>query len=477
MTNPYRWNGTPGHVVPMPEEPEVVRHLVRGDGVVVAGGRGMGKSMLLDRLEGLLAPAHVVRLELPLDARDLWRDVAEALGAPDARRPHDMLDARPGLKVVVVDEVDRWARFGDPPLGRQLLDVLEDARKRRTDLGIVVAGGFGVHLLRGDFGSPFLTRAELFHRTPFDEAGLQALAEPLGAPLAGAVVAAMLQGTGGVPAVLSYVLERCWPAVPTVDDVARHLVEFRRSHSGFRQVLLESLGKVGGDAGLLPLFAHVRDHTGPYPRDALLEVCPPDLDLEDGLDMLVASGLIRIGLEPDPVQVEVVPSVLVPVATRGGGRTVLGDVAEILAAVHRQANDLNIAGSLQPESVFRAILAVGLEVRGWRVDTEALQVAGRTDLRVQLDDGHAVVEVKRGRNARAHEQVCGYVEAGTRSALVVTVVDVVPRDYAADLPGDAETLPTPPNLLGAWRVLFTSAEGVQVDVHHLLVRVPPALRR
>jgi hypothetical protein len=169
----------------------------------------------------------------------------------------------------------------------------------------------------------------------------------------------------------------------------------------------------------------------------------------------------------------------------------VGDLAALLASMHRWSQDFFRPGRsgegkvLVPESVFTAFLGLGLRLLGWTVEREALQGAGRTDLKVTRPSGVAVVETKIwGRNdyKEIHRQVESYWASDVIAGAAVMIHDGDERPFTSeyalrclarpDLAITEEPAPAP--LLRRFLVESRTAEGFHARVDHLLVRIPRA---
>jgi hypothetical protein len=342
VPSPYRWDS---HSVPPELElarPELLQatasQLRRGGSAVLLGGRGLGKSVFLRQLEVHLRSQEgvaVCLLEPPL-VRTLpgaLGDLARALGVPvrpgtqlvSAREVVDQLLYRqPELQSVILlyDGVDPFilGEEGRPgSLGPVWFDHLESVRRSVPRLGVLVAGGLGVYLLRQPLGSAFFSRTRLVKLPLLSAEELSRLAMPFaeqGNPLGSAVLEAIRSVSGGNPALVSYVLEHLWrEEKPSPEAVESLATRFLREHPGFVHASLRWLSTAGLGEAPLRVLARLREAGGVVARGALLEAMGPEvearLELRDVVDLLASAGLVRTEEEGSGVlRVYRVPSLL-----------------------------------------------------------------------------------------------------------------------------------------------------------------------
>jgi hypothetical protein len=164
------------------------------------------------------------------------------------------------------------------------------------------------------------------------------------------------------------------------------------------------------------------------------------------------------------------------------------DLTAILSRMLRWSADFfrpghgGSAGELVPESAFNALLGLCLEERGWVVEREALQGAGRRDLKVTRRGRAAVIETKRwGRND--YKEMQRRLESGWGPEVFAAVAIMIHDGEASTLvagyratclsrPGLAVAeVPVPAPILGHFRVQSTTADGFHAPFDHLLLRI------
>jgi hypothetical protein len=259
--NPYRWDS---HVVSPEVElarPELLestaRRLLRGGSVVLLGGRGLGKSVFLRQLEQHLRaqPGVAVFLLEPAGVRSLTGALTElvrVLGLPvrpGAAPPataqeviEQFLYKQPETRSVILlfDGVEAYV-LGEEGQGgglaRLWFDHLEAVRRNLPRLGVLVAGGRGVRLLRHPLGSAFLSRACRVKLPPLSVEQLAHLARPFaeaGRPLSPESLEALRLASGGNPARATWLLEQLWEAeAQGPEAVAAASARFQREHPAF----------------------------------------------------------------------------------------------------------------------------------------------------------------------------------------------------------------------------------------------------
>lgn len=253
--NPYKWQSH------SPEEPverrrlldDLTTQLLKGCGLVLVGGRGMGKSVVLRQVEARLGARDDVRV-VRISGRPpqgtigaCLSDLAQRLGLEppltlDAGwMIQALLEREPDLSAVVLllDEIDQYARPSSTsePLARMWLNHLESVRRERSDFGVLAAGGLGLYYLKSVFGSTFIGRADWHYLSPFNEAELDLLAghfERDGRPLSAPVVSALRLASGGIPALATFGLQELWTTEePSEAAVARTFGSFKRKNRMF----------------------------------------------------------------------------------------------------------------------------------------------------------------------------------------------------------------------------------------------------
>lgn len=523
--NPYRWDN---HII----SPEVelsrqelldsaVHQLQRGAGMVLLGGRGMGKSVFLRQLERHLRqkPGVAVFTLDPPVVRSLTGALAELArvlevpfttdpAPPSARELVDQFLARQQhiqIVVLLFDELDQYAileKDKPGPLGRLWFDHLESARKNTGRLGLLAAGGLGVYLLRHSFSSSFLSRAKWEKLLPLSPDELRRLAEPFfrhGRPLDTDILESIRLASGGNPALATYALENLWGMDrPTAALVMELYGRFQHEHRDFILSALRALTArelSGAPARLLEL---VRGEEGSIERKRLLQTADlqPDanLDLVDIFTLLESAGLVRLEGSPsaDPVRIRPAASLLnIAMESHFQGNTEVGlisDLRELLSRMHAMGVDLlQSSRKMLPEAVYSAFLAMGLRLKGWEAEREAQHGAGRTDIKLWYpqEEDVGLVEVKIwGRNdyQSIHDQVCAYwsdrVVVG--AAVMLTDTDVTAASYQEKCLGPPHltvtAAETKPPLRAHFTVESRTADGATARVHHLLLRIPKRAR-
>lgn len=522
--NPYHWDRhSLSPEVELPRAPlleEASTQLLRGGGLVLLGGRGMGKSVFLRQLKRHLETrpgvAVFVREEPPIDGsmQGALANLARMLGAQadPASTAGDLLqqffELRKDVTTVILlfDELDQYAigeTGGLSPLGRRWFDHLETVRKRDGRLGLLAAGGLGVFLLRHSLSSDFLSRAELKKITPFSAEDITRLAQPFttaGVPLTSEVLETIRLGSGGNPALTTYALQSLWDVGERSPDMVRNIyARFQRDHHEFVRSALRALTAETISDAPTRILERIREAGGAVAREQLLEVTSAQpgtrLDLQDIFDLLEAAGLIRLdgSTADDPVRVHPIASILnlERVSSFRGNfeQGLISDLQELLARMHAMGVDLlrssDKARVLLPEAVYSAFLALGLTLKGWEVEREAQHGAGRTDLKVWRPGTkpRGIIEVKLwGRNdhAQIHQQVCSYwSDQVVFGAAVMLTEREIPRwedEYRADCLSAPGLAVTQGDVKAPVRAHFEAtsrtADGAGARVHHFLLRIP-----
>ncbi|MCC6559069.1 MAG: ATP-binding protein [Polyangiaceae bacterium] len=523
--NPYNWTlHTPTRPVVRAELlADLSRRLRRRTGCVLLGGRGMGKSVLLQQVGEQIqrddASVRVVRFEGPPTPPTLSASVkmlGDRLGVAKANRLQleelfeEYFAQRPGVSscVLLFDELDQYATPHDRhSLGRQLFNRLEAVRKStRGRIGILAAGGLGIYVLRDVLGSAFMSRVYYAHPSLFSAAEIEELSEPFaerGTPLSEDVRKAIHLASGGNPALVTYGLERLWErSGRTERDVAAIYARFASEYPDFVQSIRDSIAHPSFSEAPLRVWERIRVGSGEIPRAELLEAAATEsgklrMDLRDILRLLRSAGLISgegTTDTDDPLRVRATASILnlpAPSERRGGVIDLLReDLISLLSSIHDWSPDFFRPGLkgdakiIVPECVFTAFLGMGLLMRGWAVEREAVQGAGRTDLKLKRHGGTVVVETKlwdRTDYKEVQGQVEGYWSGAVRAAAVVMISDAGERSFneeqyrrrclsRADL--KVTEAAAPPPLRGRFVVESTTAQGFAARVEHILLRLP-----
>jgi hypothetical protein len=490
-------------------------------GCVLLGGRGMGKSVLLQQVEDLLERSdpsvRVIRLDgppTPPTLRGCIRVLSKRLEIPRTvdLQLDELFDQyfakHPEIStcVLLFDELDQYAAGPDGhPLGRQLFNRLESIRKSpQGRIGILAAGGLGIYVLRDVLGSAFMSRVYYEHPKPFTEAEIEELARPFeerGAPLSESVRKALFLASGGNPALVTYGLQRLWDRdVAAEQDVAEIYGEFVVRHPDFLRSIRDAVAHPDFSEAPLRVWKRIRHGGGSMSHAELIEAAATAsgrlrMDLSDILRLLQSAGLIVIDgmMSADPIDVRATASILnlpTPNGHRGTLRDhLVEDLRSLLSSVYQWSPDFFRPGrqgkvkQLVPESVFTAFLGLGLRLRGWNVEREAIQGAGRTDLKLSRSGGAAVVEIKIwGRNdyQGIQSQVEGYWNQDVVAAAAVMIGDrdgdAFKLDYRRECLDRADLTivdePIAPPLQARFVVESMTAQGFQTRVDHLLLRIP-----
>jgi hypothetical protein len=164
------------------------------------------------------------------------------------------------------------------------------------------------------------------------------------------------------------------------------------------------------------------------------------------------------------------------------------DLTAILSGMHLWGPDFfrpgqgGAVGELVPESALNASLGLCLKQLGWVVEREALQGAGRRDLKISCRGRAAVIEIKRwGRND--YTEIQRRLESGWGPEVFAAVAIMIHDGEAATLvagyrarclsrPGlTVAEVPVPAPILRHFRVQSTTADGFHAPFDHLLLRI------
>lgn len=527
--NPYDWQKhTPRVEVPRDDLRQVAARLREGGSFVVLGGRGMGKSVFLRQLHTRLEEqpeTYVVLFRAPptqLTVDECLSELAKALKVPlnGSTHCHELIEpflARPGAPqelVLLYDEFDRYApldsaRLSEPP-GRQFFNDLELARRGIDGLGVLAAGSIGVFTFRDILGSSYLSRAEFLRLGPFGEpetALLTRAFDQRGTPLSQGVIEALLLATGGIPALLTYGLQKLWPHQGEIDErhVAEVFIAFEQSHRGYLDDIQAAFSNPRLSRAPQRVWQVIRASRGRgTPREKLVEACRGsnealDLKLADVLDLLRVAGMVRVEsstYSDDPVLVYPNASLLnLPTNARsadGIRQRFRGDLCQLLETLHRSGADFfrpkgpsESGKRLVPEAVFAAHLLMGFELLSWRSEREAQSGAGRADLKLWHNGApeRALVEMKIwGRNdfMEAQKQIESYWTQEVTVGAVVQITDVErpdwPEQYRARCLENVDRVDELPLADSPIRAGFactsTTPDGQTARVDHFLLRLP-----
>jgi energy-coupling factor transporter ATP-binding protein EcfA2 len=181
----------------------------------VMGGRGMGKSSLVQKIEGLLgrhSDVFAIRIDRPQSAVSIATALEKALGRPiDPDDPaSSLLDAvrQPSAPrvVLLIDEVELALRaeFGNDLL--ENLRVAYDGSKGR--LGVVIFGGSKLRQLLTSGASPFLRAAQWLPLRGLERGECrEMLCAPLGVGLEPALCDTVWHLTNGHPLLIQRTME------------------------------------------------------------------------------------------------------------------------------------------------------------------------------------------------------------------------------------------------------------------------------
>jgi hypothetical protein len=513
--NPYRWqHDQPAHIVARTElVKQLERHLRRGVAVKLVGGRGMGKSVLLRQIQARFAGEPDTRAVIvpgPPDEGTLVacvEDIAVRLDlVPLARTSMDALMMAAGAQniariVLLVDEADQYVLIGPSgDLARSWFNRLEALRKGWMDrVSIVIAGGLGLLHLGHVLGSGLVSRAETCVAERFGLAELRQLAEPFaahGRALGDDAIEVLEALSGGNPALVTYGLEQLWESDGEPVHVLREVFgEFPSRHGDFLGAVNDAVSHRGLVKAPGQILQLVRQSAGSVPQQVLREACAvddPPVEVVQAVQLLRAAGLVGVSgsAHADPLQIHPVASIVnLPAQPASGGELadrIDADVAAVLVQMHRFGRDFHGRSALLEEQVFSSLLAVGLSLLGWTaVDREVVQAAGYLDLRVRVTQdglrGNVVIETKlwpRNDYRDIQAQLDAYRVSDTVHAISVMLGSREIAGWADDyerecLAGRAlSRQPTPPDLVGCWRVETSSPAAGPQQTTHFLVQIP-----
>lgn len=455
--NPYNWTRErPKVEIKRPELQRLRESVLRGRGVVLIGGRGMGKSVALQRLmyiesEGLHYEHFPTRSPVrglagfleALSERDGWasgQDFGAMVSAYRIARPSVVMVA------ILLDEIDQY----DLDEAKEILDHLEAFRKQRDDVAIVAAGGPRVLALGRQLGSPFVSRADHVALLPFTLAQASVLAAPLLELYPAIDLSVIIHLSGGNPCLTTWLLERLWedPEQLPVDLSKR----FRTKHGPFIASHTASWYDPLACPDSLAILSLVDQYAGRVPVSALRSASN-SASWDATLRLMSAAGVISWDPQPDadPVEIQRIPSIMLPLPDAPPLSTTATFQERLLRDLQRIIRGVKLTGPdwfgqkkrVLEEKAFSAVVAVSLEMCGWTTAREEQRFAGRTDVKVTraTEAGLAVVELKLwGRNDwnEIHDQVLGYLgdEPGDGFALMVSTSARAPETYEKECLSD-----------------------------------------
>lgn len=493
--NPYEWRATNdrARTVERTDLLEQIAHdLSRGDNVVLVGGLGTGKTVLLQQLrerlraDGDRAVAFLSQPPASRTVESVLREVLRLLepdpaaldlvlskfshrrSATTSRDPFDgvdvgrlpfdkvveaVLEARGHEQAVLIfDELDQYVEATETRgLAREVFNRIETwTRSLKPRLAVVAAGGVGLFGVRTLLGSDFSENACWREMKPLTEAQVDELALPFqddGRPLSDDVRSQLRLFAGGQAALTQYGLQEMWSLdrSPTPLDLAFIYRRFELDRP-FIEAYWRKIASPMISSATRRVLDVVRAQSPAVAsrmiRDAIAQAPEPvTLSPRDVLSLLVSAGLLRVVGErtAEPLTLELIPSVLQPLPeaspTRGDLRDALVEqLVRMLGFVHRLGVDFFVGKgderSLVPEAVLSSSLALQLLQAGWLVEREAVRAAGRTDLLVGqvAFSQRAVVETKIW-NRNDYEEVHAQV-CGYMAADVSTGVAVMFTDHA-----------------------------------------------
>ena len=531
--NPYDWQGHhPQILVPSPQSDQVLSRLLRGGGVWVLAGRGMGKSVFLAQLEltaANLPEVTVVRVSTAppeLSYHACLGKLASTLNvSSEGLQDSGDLVARfqeqqetPHRLIFLFDEFDRYCRepFDSPEnlAGRDFFNDLENTRKEHH-VGILAAGGIGSFVFRDVLGSSFLSRAQKVLLDPFELDDLSKLANPFveeANHLPSEVLDLLMLSTGGNPALLTYGLEQLWEKPnPGVQKVVEIFENFQQEHRQYLWTVQKSFGDERLSGAPERIWEMVRQSDdGRLQQSDLRQACRGDnllaLDFADVIDLLQAAGLVRLvgSVKTNPVSIQPLASILSlaghPSTQTGLAERFYEDLESTLMKLHILSADFFQAGKpgsakepgnaksekrLVQEVTFAGVLALGFLNLGWQVEREAQYGAGRTDLMVSHPEieGRAVIEVKiwrRNDYKDVQQQVESYwsvdVVAGAVIMLTDRVLDRWPDSYRSTcldskgLKVHAEPVANSP-IQARFSCGSRTPDGLDTRIDHFLLRI------
>jgi energy-coupling factor transporter ATP-binding protein EcfA2 len=466
--NDYRWDQKrPNPCVPFAETAtQIADRVKRGESVLILGGHGMGKSVLLREALRILEQQEdvlIVDVERPAAEPTIVgvvKAIAEDLGcAPDPQaRIGRVLDAWRATRdehrnlVLVFDDLGGMLHeASDLPGVLSFFNSLEKARGTAEGrIGVLGAGGGDLYALEPALGSPFATRAATHAMRAFDDDDINALIEKGGLrekPRPDDAAAAIRLLTGGHPAVTMFVLHHLDnTALQSAQDWTRIAAEgindFLRHHRYFVHRVHQQLRTTDNARGPEAIWHYLRRTPAGedgYPvldLQRVLDDAGDERPLRRVLEVLQASALTDGCTHNDTTaDVRVIHSLfsLPPMPDRRPSLDLRErlrlDLEATLVRLHRSGPawfyDAKTKRQLVEEATFTAHIGSLLEAVGWeRSHNETLQGNGRVDLWVTHPDHrgkHAIVEVKRWQNREdLPEQLHG--QRTTDTAAMASVV-------------------------------------------------------
>ena len=513
--NPYRWqHDRPTHVVARENlVGHIEGHLRRGLAVKLVGGRGMGKSVLLRQVQARFASEPETRAVIvpgPPEEGTLVacvQDIAVRLGLdPLARTTMDAVmeaAAARGIErlILLVDEADQYVLLGPSgELAKKWFNRLEALRKGWIDqVSIVIAGGLGILHIGHVLGSGLLSRAEMCVAERFGLADLRHLAEPFaahGRELGDNALETLEALSGGNPALATYGLERLWESSAEPLHVLRTVFsEFPSRHGDFLRAVNDAVSHRGLLTAPGRILEIVRQSAGSVPQQALRVACAeddPPVDVVQAVQLLRAAGLVGVSgsVHADPLEIHPIATIVNlptrPATDADPVDRIDADIAAVLARMHRFGRDFHGKKDLLEEQVFSSLLGVGLSGLDWSVvEREPVQAAGYPDLRVLLTkdgrSGHVLIEMKIWTHT-GYRDVQAQLDEYRVSDTVHAVAVMIGKRGVAGWTDDYEReclagrtfsrRPTPPDLVGCWRVETPSTVDGPQQTTHFLVQIP-----
>ncbi|WP_158621663.1 ATP-binding protein [Corallococcus aberystwythensis] len=475
MNNPYNWKThSPSIIVPRVNATnELVVRLARGEGCVLLGATGAGKSVLVrsihkelnshpDKKSYLItAPptsrttrSFITKIQKLLELEESDCDLVDTLSE------HINKNKETYSSTIIIDGFERFLGSGkdeDLYFATGILDTLESAAREFTPkLSILVSGGLNFFLLRSTLGSPFLSRAAFVELPPLSENEINALSLPLvqSRPIEAGSTDALLLLSGGNSSLAVYGLQNLWEKESiSVKDVELEYLRFRDRHADFFQAFTRPLNTGHTSSGAIRVWRSLLKYAPTIERTKLTDELAFESnnqtpDLNETLRLLKAAGLIRVSgsLYSNPLSVTPVSSIITLTAIEQSiapdiRTQALRDTLKIIQHIHSISSDFYRGSEtaknrqLVPEAVFSAVIVVALRQMGWTAEREALGGAGRTDIKAthQRFAGDCVIEVKiwpRNDYKQIHDQAVGYQTSTTRASLVLMIGDTLDDQWA-----------------------------------------------